>query len=58
MFKRGRRDANEDAEARDLSEAEILFMGMDGKEMTDLELLKREEQDLLELGGSLRYGKI
>ena len=49
MFKRGLRDANEDVESRDLSEAAMMFMGVGGKEMTNLELLKREEQDLLAL---------
>ena len=47
MFKRGRRDDNEDADARELINAVIIFMGIGGKEITDLELLKREEQDLL-----------
>ena len=47
MFKRGRRYYNENDNARDLSEADMIFMGIGGKEMTDLELLKREEQDLL-----------
>ena len=42
MFKRGRRDANKDAESRYLSEAAMIFMGIGGEEMTDLELLKRE----------------
>ena len=46
-FKRGRIDANKDAKTRDLSEAEMMFMGIGGKEITDLELLKREDQDLL-----------
>ena len=41
MFKRGRRDANEDVDARDISEAAMMFMDIGGKEMTDLELLKR-----------------
>ena len=41
MFKRGLRDANEDVESRDLSEAAMMFMGVGGKEMTNLELLKR-----------------
>ena len=47
MFKSRRRDANKNADARGLSEAEMMFMGIGGKEMTDLELLKREEQDIL-----------
>ena len=47
MFKRVRRDANGNNDARDLSEAEMMFMGIGGNEMTDLELLNREEQDLL-----------
>ena len=47
MYKRGRRDVNKDAKYRDLSEAVIMFMGIGGKEMTDLELLKIEDQDLL-----------
>ena len=42
IFKRGHRDTNEKAEARDLSKAEMLLMGIGGKEMTGLELLKRE----------------
>ena len=37
----------EDADVKDLSEMEKIFMGIGGKEMTDLELLKREEQDIL-----------
>ena len=41
MFKRGRRDTNENSDARDLIEAWMMFMGIGGKEMTDLELLKR-----------------
>ena len=47
MFKRGRIYANDDAKARDLSEASMMFMGIGGKEMTNLELLKREEKDIL-----------
>ena len=47
IFKRGRRYYNDNENARDLSEADMIFMGIGGKEMTDLELLKREEQDLL-----------
>ena len=47
MFKRGRRDANYNDDDRDLSEAEMMFMDIGGNEMTDLELLKREKQDLL-----------
>ena len=47
MFKRGRRDANDNANARDLREAKIMFMGIGGNLMTDLELLKREENCLL-----------
>ena len=47
MFKRGRRDSNKNANDRDLSEGEMMFMGIGGKKMTDLELLKREEQDIL-----------
>ena len=47
MFKRGRRDANDNDDDRDLSEAEMMFMDIGGNEMTDLELLKREKQDLL-----------
>ena len=47
MFKRGLRYANKDAKARDLSKEEMMFMGKVGKEMTNLELLKREEQDIL-----------
>ena len=46
MFKISCRDANKDAKYRDLSEAVIMFMGIGGKEMTNVELL-REEQDLL-----------
>ena len=42
MFKRGHRDD------RDLSEVEMMFMGIYGKEMTDLELLKIEEQDIVD----------
>ena len=38
---------NENADAKDLSEAEMMFVGIGGKEMTDLELLKREDQDIL-----------
>ena len=49
IFKRGRRYYNDNDNARDLSEADMIFMGIGGKEMTDLELLKREEQDLLAL---------
>ena len=47
MFKIGRRDANYNDDDRDLSEAEMMFMDIGGNEMTDLELLKREKQDLL-----------
>ena len=47
MFKRGRRDAYENADARDLSKVAKMIMGIGGKEMTNLELLKREEQDIL-----------
>ena len=47
MFKRGSGGANKDSQARDLSEEEMMFMGIYGKEMTKLELFKREEQDLL-----------
>ena len=31
VFKRGRTDANEDADTRDLSEAAMIFMGIDGE---------------------------
>ena len=47
MFKRVRIYANDDAKDRDLSEASMMFMGIGGKEMTNLELLKREDHDLL-----------
>ena len=47
MFKRVLRDAKNNANSRDLSELEMMFMGIGGEEMTNLELLKREEQDLL-----------
>ena len=47
MFKRGRRYANYNDNDRDLSEAEMMFMDKGGNEMTNLELLKREKQDLL-----------
>ena len=47
MFKRGRRDAYENADAGDLSEVAMMIMGIGGKEMTNLELLKREERDLM-----------
>ena len=36
MLKIGHRDANEDANARDLSKSVMMFMGIGGKEMTDL----------------------
>ena len=48
MFKRGHIYSNKNANIRDLSEVEMMFMGIDGKEMTDLELLKREEQDTVD----------
>ena len=44
MFKRGHIDANEDAKSRYLSKSAMMFMGIGGNEMTDLDLLKREEQ--------------
>ena len=47
MFKRGLRYANKDANSSDLIEAAMVFMGTSGKEMTNLELLKREEQNIL-----------
>ena len=47
MLKRGLRDANADADAKEIINEEMMFMGIDGKEMTNLEVLKREEQDLL-----------
>ena len=47
MVKTGRRDSNKYANARDLSEESMIFMGIGGKEMTALGMLKREEQDIL-----------
>ena len=47
MVKRGHRGSNEDADDRDLREEAMMFMGIGGKEMTKLELLKREEKDIL-----------
>ena len=47
MFKRGHIYSNKNANIRDLSEVEMMFMGIGGREMTDLELLKREDQDIL-----------
>ena len=47
MFNRGQIDVNDNDDARDLSEAEMMFMGIGGKEMNVLEMLKGEEQDLL-----------
>ena len=47
MFNRGRRDANEDVNARYLIKEVVMFMVIGGKEIINLELLKREEQYLL-----------
>ena len=47
MFKRRHRDSNKETEARGLIKAAMMFMGIGGKGMTDLELLNREEHDLL-----------
>ena len=46
-MKRGCRGSKNNNDERDLSKADMMCMGIGGKEMTDLELLKREEQDLL-----------
>ena len=47
MFKRGRRDTKKADKSRYISYSAMMFMSIGGKEMTDLEPLKREEQDLL-----------
>ena len=47
MFKRGRIYTNEDVNDRELSKVEIVLVVIGGKEMTDLEILKTEDQDLL-----------
>ena len=47
MYKRWRRYANKEADASKVSDMEMMFMGIGGKEIINLELLKREEQYLL-----------
>ena len=47
MYKGWHRYANEEADTSKLSDMDMMFMGIGGKEIIKLELLKREEQYLL-----------